>query len=363
MSYRKIVMIGAHPDSRGGVSSVVQVYRREGLFSDWPVTYLSTYADGNFLKKTFYAVSAAIRFLGMLVLGRVSLVHVHSASRNSFWRKSLFIFLARVFMRPVIFHLHGGEFVDFYMNECGANAKKFIKKTLDSVDIIIVLTESWAKKLSMITENTNIIAINNSVEYCHVTNEGSGRKTHSLLFLGKLVPSKGLYDLIDAVSMLRVTFSDIELVIGGSGNSDIFHNYAKKSGIDDKIKFAGWIEGKEKNLYLSHSSIFVLPSYNEGLPVSVLEAMAAGIPVVATAVGGIPDVINSGEEGILVSPSDPIDLKNAIETLFLDDDLRIKMGDAARRRMEAEFSPDTILPKIEKIYEDYGITPDLSYNP
>ncbi len=357
---KNIVMIGPNSDSKGGIGSVVNVYREGGLFQDWNITYLTTHSDGGIFRKITCLVISFMKFLGMLFLGKIGLVHVHSASRNSFWRKSIFLLLAILFKVTIVFHLHGGGFINFYEDESNAFAKKFIKYILDKSHCIIVLTKSWVVELSKITDNKNIVIVNNSVAGTTDQYQENSSKVLSLLFLGKLVPEKGLYELIEAFAQLKEKYADLQLYIGGNGDQKAYIEFAEKFDIESSVTFVGWVDGDRKNQLLSDCTLFVLPSYTEGLPVSILEAMAAGKPVVATQVGGIPDTITDGAEGLLVQSANVKQLYSALEELLSDPERRQAMGTAGIARVKSEFSAEKTFRQLSDIYKSLGANPPFS---
>src|SRR5205814_3990716 len=125
-----------------------------------------------------------------------------------------------------------------------------------------------------------------------------------ILFLGKLAPSKGIFDLLEAVAALRPDAADVRLVCAGDGDRIAVARYAERLGIADAVKFTGWVGPSGKRALLENAAVFALPSYDETLPMSVLEAMSAGVPVVASPVGGISEVVVDGVSGFLVAPGD-----------------------------------------------------------
>lgn len=349
-----VIMLGTDPSTRGGISTVVRVYRDTGLFRRLPVEYIPTHRDGGVVVKAITAFLALLRFGVRLATSRVRLVHVHVASHASFWRKYLFIHLAYVFRVPVILHLHGGGFAVFYGDECGDRRRRMIQQTFDRASRVVVLSQSWARWVRGMTANLGIVVVPNPVEIPHRRSDDE-REDNTILFLGRIVQQKGVYDLLAAVENLRRSIPDIRLILAGTGELEAVRERAAALGILAHLELPGWVDGEDKVRLFGRASIFVLPSYHEGMPMSILEAMAAGLPVVSTLVGGIPEVVTYGIEGKLVAPGDAVALSAAVEDLLTDRALRSRMGQAAYRRAEREFSADAIVAQLETIYREFGV--------
>jgi len=348
-----IVMLGTRFGMMGGIASVVGVYRAAGLFEQWPIVYLPTHQDGSPLAKLQLALRSLCSFAGLLLRRRVSAVHMHVSFGASFWRKLVFFVLARLFRAPTIVHLHSGRFDKFYENDCGAIRQRLIRYVFDSADHVIVLSNGWKSWLSTISANRRVSAIYNPVQISSVAMALPATGC-SLSSLGRLGKAKGTYDLLEAVAALAPRFPDIAVTVGGDGEIDLVRTRAEKLRIAGRVHTPGWVSGDQKTNILSATSIYCLPSYHEGLPMSVLEAMAAGIPVIASAVGGIPEAIGDGMEGYLVTPGDVGMLTDRIGRLLADPDLRAKMGAAGRHKVDSTFSAEVILPKLGDVYRSLG---------
>jgi glycosyltransferase involved in cell wall biosynthesis len=170
-------------------------------------------------------------------------------------------------------------------------------------------------------------------------------------FVGRLVRLKGLIFLLHAQKMLQKSIANLHLLIVGYGpDRSLIESMAKK--FDLKTTFVGYVDRSRIPFYLSAADIFVNPSLSEGLPLTVMEAMAMQKAVIATNVGGTSDLVRDGENGFLVPLGDAKSIANAIETLALDDKLRLKMGSAGRDIIERSFDWETIVRKVENVYEE-----------
>ena len=351
-----IVMLGIHPKSRekGGISTVVDTYRATGLFERWPVRYIGTMVSGSRVAKISVAVSAFFDFARLLLVGRVAVVHAHTASRASFWRKSIFILPALAMRVPVILHLHGAEFEQFYRNECGAFAKAFARGVLNRVDRVIALSAQWRTVIKSIAPRAHVVTIANPVPI-PTRPTVAAREANLLLFLGRFGRRKGIFDLLQALTLVRQRFPDVRLRCGGDGDVAGVIARVRELGLEQHVEILGWVSGAAKERELMRATIYVLPSYAEGLPMGVLEAMAAGVPTIATRVGGIPDAIDDGVHGLLVLPGDIDALAERIMQLLDDAALRARLGAQARERAAAMFGTERVVAQIDDLYRSFGI--------
>ncbi len=167
--------------------------------------------------------------------------------------------------------------------------------------------------------------------------------TAGLIAVGRLHPVKGYGRMIEAAQLLRHRKVDFTLTIVGAGELDTdLRRKVVELGLDERISFTGVLLGKDLRNRFAASDIFVMTSESEGLPVSMIEAMAMGLTVVVPAITGIPEVIRNGENGLLFSPLDPEDLALKLESVILDASLRQRLGRKARETALLRFSRDAV---------------------
>ncbi|MFG1349878.1 glycosyltransferase family 4 protein [Xanthobacter autotrophicus] len=336
--------------ARGGMRSVVEAYRQDGFLEQEGVTLIASYADGGVLKRQWVLAQGLATFAFYLVTQKVELVHCHAAMRGSFWRKGLFASLARLFGVPVVLHLHGSEMKLFYASQPGF-AKALIRRHLEKAVRVIVLSQSWKDFVGSIAPGAHITVVPNYTVVPPATDPAL-KRPQDILFLGLVGNRKGVFDLIPAFAEVHARFPDARLIIGGNGEVEKAAELVRSLGLGDSVVLAGWVDGAAKAKLLETSSIYVLPSYNEGLPMSVLEAMAAGLAVVTTGVGGIPELITEGMDGLLVTPGDRPALARALESLLESAARRDQVAAAGRRRIEQQYSDKVILPRLHEIYRE-----------
>jgi len=350
---RRIVMLGTAFDTRGGISTVVSAYRAGGLFEHWPVDYVVTHRDGSAPRKLWTALKALGRFAVLLAAHQRVLVHAHCSSRASLWRKSVFLAVAMLARCPVVFHLHSGGFARFYEAECGLLGRWIVRQLLERAACVIAVSERWRDWLRRLTTNPRLLCIPNPVQLADAQAERGGRTV--VLYLGRIEAAKGIPELLEAIAGLRAAFPGLELVCAGAGSIDAAATQAARLGIEDAVRFPGWIGPGEKRAWLQRAQLLVLPSHAEGLPMAVLEAMAAGLPVVASSVGGIPDVVKDGVTGCLVAPGDAVGLQEALGRLLGNPSLRRAMGEAGREVIRARYTPERVLTQLEQVYAELGV--------
>lgn len=335
--------------ARGGMRSVVVNYRDDGFIDREGVTLIHSYSDKGFIGRQLLLVRALISYAFHLLTRKVELVHCHAAMRGSFWRKAIFAGLARRFGVPVLLHLHGSEMRGFYESQ-PRPVQRLIARQLELANAVLVLSESWKHFILEIAPQSRTIVVPNYVRVPPAL-ERPVRKDVTVLFLGLLGQRKGIYDLLAAFARARRTNPALKLIVGGNGEIEEARRLAHELDIEDGVTFLGWVDEGKRREMLIHADVFALPSYNEGLPMSVLEAMAYGLPVITTPVGGIPEVITDGRDGRLITPGDVDALEKALLDLAGDPALRRELGAAGYARVTERYADTVVLPLLHSIYD------------
>jgi glycosyltransferase involved in cell wall biosynthesis len=349
----RIVMVGTSFETHGGISAVVNAYRAAGLFARWPIDYVQTHCDGGYFAKWSCAIGAFFSMLFLVCRHPRAVMHVHAASRRSFWRKAVLMTIARLAGWPVVFHLHGGGFARFYEEECTPLQRRIVRRFLDDAACIITVSERWQAWMRSITPNPRVTTIANPVA---VPQQAAAERGGALVtFVGRIRQDKGVFDLIEAVNEVRDTIPTVRLECAGDGDIEGALRHVAVRGIRANVHFPGWLAPRRREELLARTTVFVLPSHAEGLPMSLLEAMAAGCPVIATAVGGIPDVVTDGVNGLLVPPGDRDALALALHRLLVDRSLAARLGREARETVRRRFTPEHAMERLDQVYSGLGI--------
>lgn len=346
LSGKKVLIISESLKGKGGVISVVKTY--EKYYNSF--NHVSSTSQKNIFHKIFTFFCCFVRVFYYLSFKDIQIVHIHTASYGSFFRKSILVNFIKLWNKYIILHIHGAGFKDFYKKN---NVFNFIPKTLNKVDTIIVLSKSWQTYFSKITKSRIIILENIVDAPKSITKEQyiEGRKIH-FLYLGIIGDRKGIFDLLKLLKDHKDEFQDkVILHIGGNGEIDRLNKYIEENKLQDIVIYEGWVSGEQKEHLLQQSNIYILPSYNEGLPISILEAMSYKMPIISTEVGGIPEVVFNGENGFLSAPGDLSKLYQAINYFVQYPDMIEEMGNKSFKIVQPHFA-NSVIAKLNTIYED-----------
>lgn len=337
---QKAITIGCkYSPPKGGVAQVLYNYERY-VFPEFKC--ITNSGNGNTLYKLWKAVSALIQlFFTLLFNKQIKIVHIHTASYNSFRRSAWFVRLGKAMNRKVILHIHGGGFKDFYQSN-----PQYISKILNKCDCIITLSPKWKEFFKTITTCPMIEVVNNIIAPpTFLQTKRNDEKLH-LLFLGLITEQKGIFDLLEVLSDQKNELEGkIVLHIGGNGKIEKLEKMVQTFGLQKMVIYEGWVSGERKVQLFNNSNAFILPSYTEGLPVSILEAMSYGLPILSTPVGGIPEVVNESN-GILFEPGNKNEIYDSILKLINSD-----INSATIKEQSLKYLPENIKSQLDAIYQ------------
>lgn len=342
----KVLTIGpSFKPVEGGIAQVMEYYDTD-VFSTF--RFIANSCPGSKLRKLICAISAYIAtFFTLLFHRNIEILHIHTASKVSFTRSMIFAQLGFLFKRKVVMHIHAGSFIQYYE----ANSE-FVEKSLKRCDKVIALTELWKQRFEQQIGLSNVEVINNLVPLPSLCE--SITKSHDVveaLFLGAIKPEKGIFDLVEVIAshqaLLRGKFV---LYVGGNEQTERLIAEINRNDIGDIIKFEGWIGAERKVELMNRCSVLFLPSYIEGLPICIMEAMSYGLAIVASNIGGIPSIVKEGKNGCLLQPGDKNKLWQAIQLLTDSATLRHQMGNISKQMIEPYY-PDNVALRLEQFYK------------
>lgn len=341
--FEKVLFVG--PDykvPRGGIASVLNTYSSFIC----PFKFIRTAAsDLNAFQKIWYVVSGYVLLIWKLLTDQqIEIVHIHSASGSSFWRKSYVIKISKILGRKVIFHCHGGGFREFRLE-----SPSKVDNILKQVDCVVCLSDVWWEYFSKIGCE-NIVVLKNVIPEPKIDVVKKDGLVH-FLFLGLICDNKGIFDVLKVLSEHKEDFFDkIILHIGGNGQVERLLNTIKKEGIDQLVQYEGWVDNEKKQSLLNLSDVYILPSYIEGVPISILEAESYHKPIIATNVGGILSIVKNRETGLLVTPGNLEEIHHAIKVMADENKLRQHYGEVGYL-ISQEYLPSIIDQELCSLYK------------
>lgn len=352
-----VLMVGSDLSVKGGMTTVVENFLNNKFKKNINIIYIATHIEGKkAINKSIFFISALFKIIYNLVFNNISIIHVHLSERGSFYRKYLVFIVGKIFNKKIIIHMHGAEFEEFYNKSCKI-IRKNINLLLKNSDKVIVLGDKWNEFVIGINPNINSYILRNSVKY---SNERCifDKININILFLAVLIERKGIFDLVKAAKILleneNLSKYNIKFLIAGSGLEERnVKKQVKSLNIEKYFEFKGWVKLQEKEELLKKSQIFVLPSYNEGLPVAILEAMNYGLSIISTKVGSIEDAVKDNYNGFLINPGDVNQLSRSIEKLIIDSSLREEFSKNSKKVINDSYDELDYFSRVEKLY--YGL--------
>lgn len=349
----RIVMAGPLPPAIGGMVSVVRDLCESTLGDDFLIETFDTAKKTAAGRSLFTAVTTRLdMWRGWWnLLGRSPAVaHIHTCSGLSYFLDLALLVIARLRRVPVVLHIHGGRF-DEFLDGLDPARRGIARAGARRANRVVVLSEGWRNRLLTRLPGARLEVVENGVPITRLAAPSGDAAQPLILFLGALCRAKGVEDLVHAFA--RSPGPARLALIGPEyepGFVNAMRSLAAELGVAERVDLPGPTQGLAKDAWLSKASLFVLPSYAEGLPMALLEAMAAGLPVIATRVGAIPTVIDSGRTGLLIDAGDIDALSSSIARLVGDAGLRADLGQRARAECALRFSIDRAAGKLRQLY-------------
>lgn len=316
---KPVVLILGPLKAKGGISSVINPILKQAIGDKFNFIKVNTslYKDGGMIGEIGTSLKAVLQCIIILTFRSVDLIHIHSSAFVSFYRKSILGLIGALSGKKVIYHLHSSRFYEFFYDPPNRLVRSYIRRTLKSAAAVICLCEDWKKCLEERYQLENVTVIPNPVGSVKQGNKSFFLDNVKLLFMGFYIRNKGVMDLLEVSKELSLKGFKFTLEICGKGEMDSFiNNYIKENSLEDYIINVGWVEGNQKEYILRNADIFVLPSYAEGMPVSILEAFSYGLPVVATKISCVPALVEDGINGFLIEAGNRKELFDKVTLLI-----------------------------------------------
>ena len=365
----RLLLVGPLPPPLGGVQLVIDMQLRSSLAREFELHVVDTskrelrWAVENPTWKTpLYFLRDFSRLIRTLVRVRPDAALVHATSSPSILRDWMFMVTARLFGARVICHYHGTLHARF--PSVRTRIGRAVGRLMMSVARrVIVLSPTFQREMGEAWKRDDLVCAPNMADVALFRSVpadtpapwlASGER--AVLFVGRMSAPKGIYDLFDAIPRVIERHPQARFVLVGVAESDamepVIRAEAQRRGIAGRVTFLGSLEGRDKAAAFVTSKMIVVPSWTEAFPLVIPEAMAAGLPVIATAVGAIPDFVKEGEDGFLIAPKNPPELADRICRLLDDEGLRRRIGERVRERAPREFAIEIGCGKVLEAVKD-----------
>lgn len=348
MTTTDLLVVGPAGYDTGGIARYIAEQRRQ-LPDDVAVTVHDTSVpEGSgrawFLVGVIASLYDAARYL---LRSPPSVVHVHSSQGLSFLRKSFYVFVSSlVWRRPVVLHVHGPTF-DEFVADASLPVGLYQRAVFAASDVVIVLSEYWRRVLESSVDSADLVVLPNAVDPSEYTPR-YGVHPPGVAFISNHVSRKGVREFVDAIDALQAD-DDLEFHVTIAGTGPLAHHAERLADRHDDVEYCGYVSEERKRSILDESSIYVLPTHSEGLPIAILEGMAGGNAVVSTAVGAIPDVLDD-ENGVVVEPGDADALEAGLRKLLVRPDRVETMGRTNRETVCECYTWSRISSDLTRLY-------------
>lgn len=353
----RVLELGPAPPLTGGMATVIDAICRSRLADTFEIVALNSGKTTRPNRTLIEGIIAQLRLLCRLVATlhkrQIQIVHLHTCEFLGFWRDCVHALLARIIGCQLIWHVHGARF-DQWAARQGPIRKRLLRRAFERADAVIVLSPQWENRLAPFAPKANWRVIPNGIPMPPSAPTLPNGDTR-FFFLGDWTPRKGVRDLVAASALAHHDHGFRgTLVLAGfekePGQRAELDEFIRHNGAGAWVEILGRISGVDKDRAFATTHCLVLPSYGEGLPMAILEAMSYGRAIVATRVGAIPELITEDKDGFLMEPGDVPALARILARLDSDRELLERAGAAARQRVEEEYSLEVMLSKLETLF-------------
>ena len=324
------------------------------------VVFVNTRGSSHIAFSPFFFLFALCRITGIAMWGRRSLLHVNISNKGSAVRKFIIVTFGSLLRLRMVLHSHDGS-LDCtypYMPRVGRAAMRWM---FGRGSRIVVLGEYWKsyfmKHLGVPADRIDVIC-NGVPAPSQRTAARASDETVRILYLGKLIATKGVADLLGALASERLGQLAWQATLAGDGDCEHYRRLADAHALKGRVAFPGWLDQPAVSRLLRDTDILVLPSYFEGLPMAVLEALAHSVAVVCTPVGALPDYLENHRSTLFVEPGNVAALAEAIELLITQPELRSRIAANGHNVFETHFDVAGTARKLQHVYaglsEEHG---------
>ncbi|MCC7258104.1 MAG: glycosyltransferase family 4 protein [Gammaproteobacteria bacterium] len=347
----KVLMVGPGSKAQGGITAVINNYRASSLWSEFDCHHFASSTEGRRVYRLMFSIWRFLVFFFRVVVVRPDLLVVHVSSGLSFYRKCYYLLIGHLLRIPMVFHIHPAHFSEFYAG--GPEWRKaLIRRVAGWCIRIIFISEPQRDSFVGVFPREKLVVVRNPVntQLYTIDPQVPRRTGRQILYLGWIIREKGVYDLVSAMPAVLKEFPDATLLFAGPKEVERLRDLIAGRGLSGSMRALGWVEGADR-LHLLHSSrLLILPSYSEGVPNVILEALASHLPVITTPVGGIPSVVTDGVNGRMVTPGDIEGIAAMLCHLLRDDHECERLAAAGYREVVEKHDTEVIAGRLREVF-------------
>jgi glycosyltransferase involved in cell wall biosynthesis len=325
--------------------AVLRALLRSPLAERYRLETIPTYRDRNPVKRLLLFGRSLVALARWCRGPGSRIAHVHMAARGSMYRKALVVAVVKAMRRPVVLHVHAGSGdIDAFLDRLGPLRRGVLRAAFAASDRVLSVSASSAETLRARLIDAEIVVVSNAPPEVVPNAPRPEREEIEILYLGGFAnPVKGGAVLLEALPTLLQRCPRARVLLAGPGLGP--------GSLPDRARWGGWLDEEAKDRAFRGADLFAMPSLSEGLPVALLEAMARGLPIAASRVGGVPEIATDGVDAVLVEPGDPAALASCLGDLVEDPERRRELGEAAIARIR-RLAADDVYGRLDRIYAE-----------
>lgn len=346
-----VAHLGPDPVARGGMSAVLRALFDSPLSERYVLEMIPTYRSRDPLQRLIVFLRAMALLVRWCAGDGRRIVHVHTTVRGSLYRKSVLVAVAKLMRRPVVLHLHAGAGdISEFDARIGPVRRALFKRAFRAADRVLSVSQASATEIERRLTFGGVLVVPNAAPSPAASEfRRDGHEGVNILYLGGFAnQAKGGDVLAETLPQLVRDCPGVHVTMAGPGEPPASLQPLLEGGA---VRWRGWLDEPFKAEELGRCDIFVLPSISEGLPVALLEAMSWGRAIVATRVGGVPEVLSDGIDSALVDPRRPDQLATRLASLVADGAERARLGAAARARAK-RLNADEVCGRLDAVYQE-----------
>lgn len=338
----KVLLIGDSRKMKGGISTVIKTLEKSPLWKKYNCYWLETQINSNnILVKILYLLKGFAK--GLFIIPQYRIIHFHTATGASMKTLLPFFLYTLLFRKKIIIQLHVGNQIKKHVNDY------LFKFWTSRADLVLFLGKTWQNEIS---QNINCNVKTDFLYNPIYPKEKQLYYKKYFLFAAYFHPNKGYDILLEAFSKVIKKHPEWKLIMCGTGDTEGVYKSINKFRLNDNVILPGWVKGEDKEVLFKEAFAYCMTSYQEGLPMSVLESLSYGVPVISTPVGCLPEFLSDNESVLFFNFGNVDKLEKCMLKLIEEKEIRELISQNAYKIINSKFTIDVINSKLDTIYNN-----------